>query len=266
MTISTADALSLKEGVYRGRSSRGHTLTLLLREAPDNKESFNAVLAQYLYPVFNDEVAFAVPRMYAFRIDRSTDVNAYIMRPLIVDNQNEIIVNSEAKASSLKITIDKKGKLVPIIMLQRNMKKAEKITLNRKPHSTWEDYVYGVYTEGNVLDYFFDTETALLLPKSSTISDVEETAIFKNKKTTGEYKIRESQNAPGMFVFTKENENVQGADRVEKKIGVFIDIVNWKHKKEPKTTDELLLINPSKPKDVIIYYEKEKRIHLLEKI
>ena len=61
------------------------------------------------------------------------------------------------------------------------------------------------------------------------------------------------EKAPGMYVFTTKGSVAKGADKVVNRIGVFVDIVNWK---PFFTTDELLLINPDDAKDVGFYYER----------
>ena len=61
-----------------------------------------------------------------------------------------------------------------------------------------------------------------------------------------------AERAPGIFVFTPRGQ-VTGANQVASRVGVFVDIVNWK---PFFTTDELLLINPDDARDLGFYYER----------
>jgi hypothetical protein len=83
----------------------------------------------------------------------------------------------------------------------------------------------------------------------------------KAGKTTyikGKYTMTEK--LPGMFIFATPKNNNIGDDKVLSRIGVFIDIVNWKSFGiQNFTTDELLMINPENPKDVGFYYETLKK-------
>ena len=258
MTLSSSYAQSLSlAGEYKGISSNNAKMTLLIRESSD-RDSFNAILAEYEYPPFTDELAISVPRMYAFKITPTQKLFGYKTKSLMINEDNEIVVDQSSPEHTISISFRADGKIVPTLKFNEAIS-GEVTTFNIKSHSTWENYVYGVYTEGDVLDYFFDTETTMVLPKASTQKDVIQTATFSHDQLKGQFTIKESQNFPGMFVFTPQNKDSVGGPRISKSIGAFVDIVNWKKKENPKMTNELLLFSTENPEDVIIFYEKIER-------
>ena len=76
-------------------------------------------------------------------------------------------------------------------------------------------------------------------------------ADFFQEEIKGKFDMIETE--PKIFTFKAKGAVEKGADKVLTRIGVFIDIVNWK---PFFTTNELLMVNPDDAKDVGFYYQR----------
>ncbi len=123
--------------------------------------------------------------------------------------------------------------------------------------STWDrEYIPGPYNPG----YKQAEVDVLYLLDDYSPSKGTGTAKFnvtelkgKSMDIYGEFTV----NTPhrGMFTFTDRNKNGEtiGADLIEDKIGIFIDVYNFKPFMK---TDELVLIDPSNPYGSQMYFEE----------
>jgi hypothetical protein len=285
-SLSRAEIPSISEGVYRGTSSTGKHLTLLLRKAPDSADHFNAILAEYLYPpeklrfILNKEylkdVAHAVPQMYLYRADRYPGEWNYRLTPLHLDGSGDLIPNPDMKEQTLEIFLGAYG-LAPRIRFDG--KELGAIEFNEKPHSTWENYV-----SGNFIIGFHGTYTSVLsynarnlIPANSlelAESKVETGRVptakfigtkfylspFLRRNYSGQFDMIESKQVPGIYLLRNARRGAKGAKKLQTRVAAFVDIVNWKTNppegQKRKCTDEMVLFNPENPKDVTIYYER----------
>ena len=261
-TVQSCLALAntLPEGSYKGNSNlvgkglwNNDVMALLIKQDPSNKDVYYAILAEYdRIPLTNftrkTAITKWVPRIYAYRVDKVDDLT-FSMKPLMVTNSGEIEVNALVKADQLLL---KKPNSLRGAIITRYNKQSDKevveetIKFRGKVGSTWEDYVAGTYygtKRKSGKDYF----------KKDINMDLSEdkVATFYQDEIKGKFTI--SEKLPGLFTFTATSEDNAGNDKVTNKIGLFIDIVNWK---PIATTEELILINTDDATDVGFYYER----------
>ena len=251
--VSAAHAGPLPVGSWGGTSAliKGpDVMALIVRQDPANPTAGYAILAEYTRLPYIPgperlEIARWVPRLYIYRVEQ-TGKQSFAMKPLRV-TAGEIVVDAAAPAGEL--TLAKQGTLVGATMTRFEKgaaAAAETINFDGKVSSTWEAWVPG--------NYFGS--------KDSTGGDYTHKRINTRlgKDKSGDFfqldivgKFTAAEKGPGMFVFAPNGAIAKGADKIEGRIAVFVDIVNWK---PFFTTDELLLINPDDAKDVGFYYER----------
>ncbi len=226
-------------------------MALLIKQDPANKDSYYAIVAEYdratgrLSP---ERLALTkwVPRMYAYRIDKMTDLQ-YAMKPLRVSRTGDIEVDGSVSPDNLSLA--QSGTLDGAVITRYDKNSvvvAERIKFKGKLGSTWENYIAGNFfgsTDSSGGDYFKKDINMVL--------SQDKVATFSQELIQGQFDVAEK--APGMFTFTAKRPDNKGNERVVTRIGVFVDIVNWK---PVFTTDELLLINPDNARDVGFYYER----------
>ena len=251
--VSAAHA-GLPEGSFSGSSGllKGpDVMALLIRKDPVNPTASYALLAEYTRIPYIPgperlEIARWVPRVYAYRIEPVGKL-AYSMKPLRVSAAGGIETDAAAAASVL--TLAKAGSLDGAV-LERfesgSTAPAETIEFKGKVSSTWESWV-----PGNFFRSKDSTGGDYLKKDINTVLTKDQVADMKQPDIIGKFDAAEK--LPGMYVFTPKGAILKGADQVVTRIGVFVDIVNWK---PFFTTDELLLINPADAKDVGFYYER----------
>jgi len=252
LIASVANAGPLPVGSWGGASSLisgPDVMALIVRQDPANPTAGYAILAEYTRLPYIPgperlEIARWVQRLYVYRVEQ-LGKDRFAMKPLRVSAAGEIEADSAAVSGEL--TLAKTGTLVGATMTRYEKGAiAETITFDGKVSSTWENWVPG--------DYFGS--------KDSTGGDYTHKRINTRlgKDLSGDFfqldivgKFTASEKAPGMFVFLPSGAITKGADKIQGRIAVFVDIVNWK---PFFTTDELLLINPDDAKDVGFYYER----------
>lgn len=243
----------LPEGAVRGSSQlvgRPDVMALLVRKDPKTDASY-AVLADYDRIngyVVPDRLAITkwVRRMYAYRVEETGD-RRYALRPLRVSPAGEIEVDERRTPDVLSLAEEGTLKGATLIRYERNSPVvAERILFKRRLTSTWEDYVPGKFfgTKNSSGGDYFRKGVNMVLSEDKA-------AEFAQEDIQGRFTVAEK--APGMFTFAPQGAGHLGADKVVSRIGVFIDIVNWK---PLFTTEELLLINPDDAADVGFYYER----------
>lgn len=244
----------LPEGSFKGNTpfvKVPDVMALLIKKDPAQKDVSYAVLAEYTRlngRIGPDRIAITkwVPRMHAYRVDKITELQ-YALKPLVVTASGAIEANEQVSPDNLSLS---KPNTLDGAMLtryeQNSVIVAEKITFNGKLGSTWEKYVSGNFfgsTDSTGGDYM-KKDINMSLSKDGV-------ADFFQEKIKGQFSIAET--APGLFSFTPKKSDNIGNEHVLSRIGVFIDIVNWKPFFK---TNELLLINPDNAKDVGFYYER----------
>ncbi len=252
--VSAAGAAGLPEGSFSGSSPllRGpDVMALLVRKDPVNPTAYYALLAEYTRIPYIPgperlEIARWVPRVYAYRLETIGKLS-YSMKPLRVSAAGGIEVDPGAPASVLDLA---ENGTLDGALLTRNDKSAgvtpERIAFKGKVSSTWESWV-----PGNFFRSKDSTGGDYLKKDINTTLSKDMVADMFQQDIVGKFDATEK--APGMYVFTPKGVVAKGADQVVTRIGVFVDIVNWK---PFFTTDELLLINPDDAKDVGFYYER----------
>ncbi len=260
LAFTSAAFAGLPEGAFRGRSSlidtslfRNDVMALLIKKDPAATDSYMAVLAEYdRVPLTNltrrTAITKWVPRLYAYRIDKVSELE-YAMKPLKVTPAGAIEVDASRTPDQLILNRDNTLNGAVVSRYGRTEQVAgtveETIRLNGRVGSTWEAFVPGSYYGTNARsgsDYFNN--------RINMVLNADRTAVFSQEQVRGTFSIQEA--APGMFTFSATNVE-RGADQVTPRIGVFIDIVNWK---PLFTTDELLLIDTEDASNVGFYYER----------
>lgn len=250
---SPAAAGGLPSGGFKGSTPmlrRPDAMALLIKKDPQAADTHYAVLAEYdrlngyIVP---DRLAITrwVPRLFVYRVDPVGELR-YALRPLKVTPEGEIVPEDVAPDSLTLAKADTLDGAVLIRHEKNSVAVAERITFKGKVGSTWENYIPGKFYGTNRKsggDYFNKKTNTVLTPEGD--------AEFAMEEVKGRFKIAEK--VPGLFTFTTSAPNTVGADKLLSRIGVFIDIVNWK---PLFTTDELLLINPADPTDVGFFYER----------
>jgi len=283
-----AVATELPEGAFRGKSNQirkfsNDVMALIIQKDPQATDTYYAVLAHYdrlplsRLPVskkgdrdvsWGEKVAIAkwVPRMHIYRVEMLTD-RVFMLKPLTVSASGDIVVKQDAPASMLTLNTAGSLKDARLPRLNNDGQVVETIEfgglLGEKIVSTWEDYVAGDFygtKRSSGLDYFKDNVNSVL--------DVNGIATFnwiktKGKKTSGTEQVvikgryQMVEKLPKMFTFVATDPENKSDEKMANKIGVFIDIMNWKD--WDKLTNELLIINPDDPNDVGFFYERGKR-------
>lgn len=252
---SVGFAGSLPEGAFKGENSttkgflNPDVMALILKKDPKSAGYF-AILAEYdrnTGRIAPEKISLTnwVRRMYAFHMDKIND-RSYSLKPLAVTATGEIVVNENASPAVLTLSTPNS-----IVGARLNLDN-ETIDFNGKAVSTWEGYVAGAFWQSH------EASGSDYLKKSlgiNTVLTVDQEAHFFQKNVSGLFDIRER--LPGMFTLTAKRDDNIGNDKVEGRIGVFVDIVNWKSFGiEAFTTEEFLLINPNSPSDVGFFYER----------
>ncbi len=263
--FSLNSSAELPEGSYMGCSSffdhkncndliYNDAMALLIKKDPSANDKYYAVLAEYdRVPLTNITVKTAltkwVNRMYAYELTRADTGLTYLAKRLVVDDEGNIVASSE-KSDLLILKNDHDLEGATFLRVDKSQEEddivLEKISFSGKVGSTWENLVPGDYfgsTDSTGGDYFKKT--------INTRVNADGTIVFNQAGLRGEYVTAEK--APGLFTFASLNTHNQSNLNLEKKIGVFIDIVNWK---PLMTTDELLIIDPDDAKNVGFYYER----------
>lgn len=253
--LSTACHAGLPEGSFKGSSPplKGpDVMALLVRKDPATPNAYYAVLAEYTRLPYipgpeRIEITRWVPRTYAYRVEPIGDLR-YAMKPLRVSAAGEIEVDGGYLVAGL-LALAKKGTMDGAALTRYDKGSvlvAETITFKGKLSSTWEDYVPGNFfgSKDSTGGDYLKKDVNMTLSKDKV-------ADFSQEDIIGKFDV--SEKAPGMFTFTAKTPGNTGNEKVVSRIGVFIDIVNWK---PFFTTDELLLVNPDDAKDVGFYYER----------
>lgn len=231
-------------------------MSFIVQKDQSQNESYYVIMSEYdRVPFTNMGRRFPltkwVNRMYAYQMVQIAPLK-YQMNKLVVDAAGDISADANQVMAVLELKSAKSfdgAKLTRYVSAQdKNV--AEVVVLNGRVGSTWENYVPGDYfgsSDNTGGDYFDKT--------INTTITIDGVAKLNTKKTTGEFSIVEKK--PKMFVLKAVSENTRGEDQVLNRIGVFIDIVNWKHLGIKKfTTEEFLLINPENASDVGFFYER----------
>lgn len=253
--LASTAAAAVPEGSFRGSSpllAGPDVMALLIRPDPADDRAGYAILAEYTRVPYipgpeRIEITRWVPRLYAYRVEQ-IDGRRYAMKPLRVSVGGGIEVDP-GYANLGQLTLAREGTVVGAVMTRYDRGSvmiAETIAFDGKVSSTWEDYV-----PGNYFGSKDSTGSDYLRKDVNTVLGEDKVAEFNQREIVGAFAVAEK--APGMFVFTPKGVVAAGADKVVTRIGVFVDIVNWK---PFMTTDELLLINPDDAKDVGFYYER----------
>lgn len=237
----------LPDGSYKGHSDylkNADVMALIIR-------GDYAVLAEYTRLRFNPgperlQIANWVPRLYFYKVEPAGNLK-YALRPQRVNGSGDLENDPGYLVANL-LTLPKKGRLDGAVFQRYDRGSAfvtEKITFGGKLSSTWEDYL-----PGNYFGSKDSTGNDYLHKAVNTVVHEDMKIDFSQEDIKGRFSV--ARKAPGVFTFKAAGET-KGADKVTTRIGVFIDIVNWK---PFFTTDELLLINPDDAKDVGFYYER----------
>lgn len=244
---AAAPALAaMPEGSFKGTSGQAagpNIMAFLVRKDPADPKAYYAILAEYQRrsgaPLPERlKLTVWVNRMYAYRLEETGRLT-YSAKPLKVSSSGGFSVEGSAAAT---LTLANDGTMDGAILTRER----ESVLFDGRISSTWEDYVPGNYfwtKDSTGGDYFKKNVNTTLSP--------DKVADFFTPEITGKFDVAEK--APGMFTFAPKSAGNLGEDKVLGRIGVFVDIVNWK---PVFTTDELLLINPSDPADVGFFYER----------
>ena len=243
---------------------------LLMKKVEGEKDAYYGIVLEYLNPFKEEDFIsnFFMAgkkgylqellkwiRIYKFKKSGDLTYAAYSLS--VEDGQ---VVASESPEGSVLTVRGKDRKPLKNAVLKTEVEgKSIEMVFKRKTRfplkSTWETrYTPGPYNPGykqaevDILelkrDYNDETKTA------TAVFDVEE---LKGEPLVikGTFDMTELQD--GLFVFSDKGINTQGADKVEGKIGVFIDVYNF----QPiMNTFELILIDPADPKGSQMYFEE----------
>jgi hypothetical protein len=284
MLIQNVFASTLPEGAFRGTSDQmilsNNVMALLIQKDNQRPGIHYAVLAEYDRIFLKIPIPFKntndvslgeklapvrwVPRMYIYQVEKFSDASdlKFILKPLKINESGEILVNNMARSSTLELKTS--GSMVGAKLFRnnnnnQNSAQNEKISfggaLGERLVSTWENYVAGNYG-GSVnktgADYFSDfVNTVLNANGLATFDWLVNGAV----EIQGTYQMTEA--LPKIFRFTPAAADNKSDAKMTSRIGVFIDIMNWKDWN--KKTNELLLINPENPEDVGFFYERGQR-------
>ncbi len=280
--ISTATFASSLEGAFKGDNSRtvksDDVMALILQKDQNNADNYYALLAEYTRdaaPITDVKRALKlagttilnrtektaltrwIPRMYAYYMKKVTDLE-YSLHTIRVSQDGEL--SSDAEAAAI-LTLGNANSIIGANLKRSSDAGVEEIKFHAPAVSTWEDYVEGNFfgSKDSTGGDYFDTVANMSISEklSSGKGIVTYGSDDENDKDgiEGEFEIAEKH--PRIFTLTAKGANNKGNEKVTGKIGVFVDIVNWKSFGIPKfTTEEFLLINPENPADVGFYYER----------
>ncbi len=250
---AAAHAGPVPEGSWSGSSALLHgpdVMALIVRQDPANPTVGYAVLAEYTRLPFIPgperlEIARWVPRTYIYRLEQ-VDKLRFAVKPMRVSPAGEIVVDANAPASELTLAAQGTGNGAVLTRYEKGRETpAEVVTFSGKVSSTWEKYV-----PGNFFRSYDKTGGDYLKKDINTRLGQDKVGDFFLLDFAGKFDFVEK--LPGIFVL-KPQGPVKGVDQAIGRLGVFIDIVNWK---PFFTTNELLLINPDDAKDVGFYYQR----------
>lgn len=250
---ASAAAGILPEGSYSGSSPLLHgpdVMAMLIRKDAANPTAYYAVLMEYTRLPFIPgperlEIARWVPRIYAFRLEQIDKLrfSAKILRP---NAAGAIVADPKSTA---ELTLAKAGTMDGAALERFENGAAlpvEKITFQGKVSSTWEKWVPGNFFRSKDV-----TGGDYLKKDINTVLGKDQVADFNHQDVVGKFNAVEK--IPGFFVFAPKGTVAKGLNQVVGRIGVFIDIVNWK---PFFTTNELLIINPDDAKDLGFFYQR----------
>lgn len=247
----------LAEGTFIGKSdkqssfTKDHMTLMIKKDQTPGSEDYYAILAEYDRLLFSSITKW-INRMYAYKMVKQSDL-IYTMVPLFATSWGDIYANNEVKPSILVLAKANslEGAILSRSEVTDSAQVAERIKMSDKSAgSTWENFIPGKYlgtqkTSG--LDYFADKYNMVISQEGVASFD------YKKENIKGDFDIHEK--VPGVFyTLTPKSKDVKGLNRVQGRIGFFVDIVNQKPK---KTNDEFMMINPMQADDVGFYYERE---------
>ncbi len=249
---------ALPEGSFRGESEMTGVLgnadafAFIIRNDPKTAARSYGVLMHYdriNYTNFTGTTAVVkwVPRMWVYQIEELSELR-YRLTPLTVDRRGNAVPNWSIPSNVL--VLEEAGSLEGATI---KLDRFETIQFKGTVISTWEDYVPGKYfrsVDSSGMDYFKkDCVNTVVNPDRSIEFDLEEVA--------GKFSMVES--IPGIFTFVSRDG--AGGDKAEirSKIGVFIDIMNWKKIagiETPFQTNELMIADSENPSNVGFLYQR----------
>ncbi len=278
-------------GRYFGKvkyDDRSREVALLLNSIDSEPGSYYGVVYEYLNAYELDFILkFVKPgekngylqellqwvQIYKFVEDCDSNGSVYKMHRLSVVN-GEIKVNPKAEASKLtlsdnesvdaeenrlegaKLSLKINNKDVVVNFKSQKIlgRTVDDITKRFPLESTWENkYTPGPYNPGykqadiTVLDLLFDKST-----KAKTAKFNVEKLNGKNLEIKGDFSVKQVDE--GMFTFVATNlANTKGANLVQDKIAVFVDIFDFKPR---MATVELILIDPANDNNSQMYFEE----------
>lgn len=281
ITISSVMATELPESIFGTTKYDGkkREVALLLNKISGEKDSYYAVVYEYLSYMREDNFMadFFRPgkkKLFSkkkngylqellqwikiYKMIKVEGTNTYKFQKLKVENGE--ISSIELSDNSLLTLSDKKNPLKGATLITTVDGKEIELNLKRNSRfplkSSWEKkYVPGPYNPGykqadiKILDLVRDYNSDL--KEASAIFDVKK---LKGKEITikGEFKIKEAYK--GMFTFVdKQTATTYGADKIESKIGVFIDVYNAQ---PVMNTVELILVDTQDEKNSQMYFEE----------
>ena len=249
----------LPKGAFIGKSSTlsgRDRMSLQLRPDPSNAQCYFAILSEYTrqrppLPSFLPDrlqITNWVPRMHAYHVDYAGD-NQFNMMPLCVGPDGNLVPDRSVPASRLHIGSDGMREAI-LTRVDKNGRTAETISFDgSKSTSIWEDYIPGKFflsSDRSGGDYF--------TKKSNTVMSGDRMVTFMTDHLRGDYDALEK--APGIFTLKSRKPGQLGAKAVEKRLLVFIDIVNWK---PIATTSKALLGDPDNAGNVSLFYQRHDR-------
>lgn len=264
---SAANAQNLPEGSFRGKSNQVVTtiknpdvMALILKKDP-NSSGHLAILGEYTRvpgtPALGTKLVLTswVPRLYIYQVVRVNELQ-FVMKPLFVDEAGKVITRDDVQFDTL--TLKTAGSLDRAFVTRFDRQSRlpiETIQIDGRVGSTWESFVPGDFmltNDSSGRDYSKKTVNVKIAQDGF--------ANYYSDEIVGKFRFTEQGRGTGVFTVLPAEENVKGADKLTGRIGVFIDIVNWKHMGIQRfTTEELLMINPDDASDVGFYYERHAK-------
>lgn len=276
---STAALAGLKDGTYTGKSTivkrslvNPDVMALLLKTDPNTKKQY-AILAQYDRKAYLNIVSGPlisltpagksaslltswVPRMALYEVQQRTDLNYYLV-PMKVDARGDLVANEDVQPDFLTLKTANTIKDSEIRRFDRKAKDGkvvESVKMDEKydANSTWEKMVVGNYlasTDNTGGDYLKKSKGV-----NATLDANGQLAINFNG-ISGLFSLEEK--ADRIFVVKSSDAKNVNADKIENKVAVFIDIVNWKDLGiKAFTTEEMLFIDLDEESNVGFFYER----------
>ncbi len=252
--LASAASAAIPEGSFRGTTPQlrgGDIMALLVRRDAGDATKGYAVLSEYTRVPFIPgperlEIARWVPRMYVFRVEE-TAAGRFAFKPLRVSASGGLETDP-GYTNFGQLSLPRNGRMDGATLTRYDkgsMMIAETVTFDGRVSSTWEPYVAGDFFGSHDAtggDYFHNAVNAVL--------GADRVATFSQPAIEGRFQMTET--VPFIWTLAPLGA-VKGANLVTTRIGVFIDIVNWK---PFFTTNELLLVNPDDARDVGFYYQR----------